>query len=314
MQQDVAKRGELRCLFAGVSLALAASACAPLERAFDPHERFAVYYDQSAPADAFARFDTVVLDGDVHPDLNSLKDNQQQLIGYISVGEIKAGSPVEQRFDDDMKISTHPYWKSTLVDIRRNEWQEYLLSEEIPALLAKGFDGVMLDTIDSALYQEVLEPKRYAGMKDAAAQIVKQIRSRYPHITIMVNRAFDLMPLIAADTDILLAESTLSHYDLSEKRASFAPDEDYAQYLAKIRAAQGVSERLKVYTLDYWDMNDPEGISKIYELQRKQGFVPYVATPDLRVIYHESKIDLNTAPAFRRAADSRNYEKGSHHA
>lgn len=313
MQHDVAQRGDMRSFLAGVAI-LAASACSPLQHHFDAHERFVVYYHQTATPADLAAFETLVLDGDVHPDLAPLKAQGHRLIGYVSVGEIKAGSSTEQLFDDSIKVSTNLFWKSTLVDIRSPQWQSYVLDTEIPALLAKGFDGVMLDTIDSALHLEALEPQRFAGTTQAAAHIVKTIRARHPHITIMMNRGFDLLPLVASDIDILLAESTLSRYDLASRTATFAPDEDYRQYLAKIRAAQQLAPHLAIYTLDYWDMNDPQGVGAIYAFQRKQGFVPYVATPDLQQIHHESNASPSTVSFPKGAGESRNHMKGYTHA
>ena len=40
-------------------------------------------------------------------------------------------------------------------------------------------------------------------------------------------------------------------------------------------------------SLDYWDPQDTEGIGRIYEEQRKNGFFPYVATIDLKQIIRE---------------------------
>ncbi len=315
LQEQSIRLYRLRALGACVVLCIGAGACAPLQRAMDPHDRFAVYYDNKASADDLAPYATLVLDGDVHPDLAELKSNQHILLGYVSVGEIKAGSPLEYSLPADLMLQKNPHWNSTLVDMRRAEWQSHLLDSEIPTLLAKGFDGVMLDTIDSPLHLEATDPARYTGMQDAAIGIVKTIRARYPSTIIMVNRAFAILPFIAAETDILLAESTLSQYDLASGSAAIAKDEDYWHYIQKIRAAQGVSPQLTVYSLDYWDMNDAKGVTHLYEIQRNQGFVPYVTTPDLRTIHHESNASSPArSPIQVAGAANRNDEKGYTHA
>jgi hypothetical protein len=36
-----------------------------------------------------------------------------------------------------------------------------------------------------------------------------------------------------------------------------------------------------VITLDYWNMDDVNGLATIYARHRAEGFVPYVTTPDL---------------------------------
>ena len=41
---------------------------------------------------------------------------------------------------------------------------------------------------------------------------------------------------------------------------------------------------LRLFSLDYWDPNDKENIAKIHAEERANGFIPYVATPDLTQI------------------------------
>jgi hypothetical protein len=45
--------------------------------------------------------------------------------------------------------------------------------------------------------------------------------------------------------------------------------------------------RLRLFTLDYWDPEDSDGLAEIYRAQRCAGFIPYVATPDLTRIVPE---------------------------
>ena len=88
----------------------------------------------------------------------------------------------------------------------------------------------------------------------------------------------------------VLAESILSNYNLAEKKATYQPDEVYQHYLQKIGSVMRTAPHIKVYSLDYWDMNDPMGISRIYSIQRSHGFIPYVTTPDLTNIHPENAL------------------------
>lgn len=261
-------------------------ACAQLERRMSPHERWAAYYDNKESTEKLTQFDLVVLDGESHPDLAPLKSAGVKLLGYVSIGEVHDGKQAD--LPQSAIIKKNDHWNSYMVDVRDTAWRNRILEHDVPAVLAQGFDGVMLDTMDSPLYLEASQPEQYKGMRESLIYIVKRIRYDHPHIKIMVNRAFDMLPDIASDIDMVLAEGTLSHYDLEKKRSTHQPDAIYMQYVEKIHRARQLIPNLGVYTLDYWDMNDDNGVAHIYETQRKQGFVPYVTTPNLTTIHHES--------------------------
>jgi len=92
----------------------------------------------------------------------------------------------------------------------------------------------------------------------------------------MMNRGFDILPDVSGDIDYVLAESIASAWRPGGAPALF-PAETYAQYVRLLKDARRQSRGLKIYTLDYWPASDPEGIRALYALQRRHGFIPYVA-------------------------------------
>ncbi|MCI5048762.1 MAG: endo alpha-1,4 polygalactosaminidase [Rickettsiales bacterium] len=262
-------------------LSSALAACA----AFPMKERFVVYYNDEASVDKFDDFQLVVLDSDVHPKIEDFS-RRKTVLGYLSIGEVREGA-VKDAMPEEVIVKKNENWDSHIVDIRQPVWYRYVLDEAVPAILKKGFNGVMLDTIDSALYLESQEPEKYKGTKEAALYIIRSIRHNHPEIKIMMNRAFEILPDVAEEIDMVLAESILSHYDLNDDIAKTQEDEVYLHYVEKILSAKALSKGLSVYTLDYWDMNDKKGVAYIYSTQRAKGFVPYVSTPDLRKIHLE---------------------------
>ena len=54
-----------------------------------------------------------------------------------------------------------------------------------------------------------------------------------------------------------------------------------------LQAAKARRPKLRIMTLDYWDPEDAEGVSRIYREQRANGFEPYVATIKLDRIVTE---------------------------
>ena len=77
-------------------------------------------------------------------------------------------------------VEPNPDWPGVRVDIRDQRWQEVLLREELPPLIQGGYDGVMLDTIDTVPYLEAKDPARFAGSRVPRVRIVRPGASTPP--------------------------------------------------------------------------------------------------------------------------------------
>ncbi len=256
-----------------------------------PDTRWVVYYGEALPSSDFDDYDIIVFDRDKHPPVQNLKAKGKILLGYVSVGEAEKYRPdYEDIRATHALLEENPNWKGHYaVDVRRPEWTQYLIQEVIPQVIRQGFHGIFIDTLDSAEDLEAKNPKKYAGMIKAAAEVVRTIRLNYPDLRIMVNRGFAVMPAIAGDVDYLLAESVLANYDFKKKKASFFPDTVYQEYVDKMQALKREAPQLRLVTLDYWDMKDVGGVKKIYARQKANGFMPYVTTIGLDRVDPEPK-------------------------
>ncbi|HFC53247.1 MAG TPA: hypothetical protein ENJ43_02310 [Gammaproteobacteria bacterium] len=255
-------------------------------------ERWLAYYsDKASPAD-FRAYDLLVLDSDHRPALAPLAEHGKTLLGYLSLGEAEQ---YRHHFaavrGQGLLLGENPNWKgSYFLDIRQRAWTERVIYELIPFLLHQGFDGVFLDTLDGPLHLERKDPERYRGMGEAAIRLVRTIRRQFPHIRIMLNRAYEILPEVAGDIDIVLGESVYADYDFGSESYKRVPQQLYQAQLAYLKQAQRINPRLKVFTLDYWEPDDERGIAEIYRAQRANGFVPYVATVALDRIVSEPRI------------------------
>lgn len=253
--------------------------------------RWAVYYGDSLPYSAFNAYDLVVFDGDNHPPFAGQRRKGQILLGYVSTAEsedYRDYYPQVQQMGVLKEVSSR--WPDhRLIDIREPQWQKFVVEELVPRVLKEGFDGVMLDTIDSALHLEATYPVEYAGMQDAAVELVRAIRKAHPNCLIMLNRGFEILPQVADVLDYELAESVRVRYDIAGNHAELFSDAIYDEMVAKLKAARKQNPRLKVMTLDYWKMSPQENgvIRDIYAQQRAHGFIPYVTTVDLLNLHEE---------------------------
>lgn len=250
-------------------------------------DRWVAYYDKNMPVDAFLEYDLVVFEPSRHVDFARLKP-RTTVLGYLSIGEVHGHSDLLESLREQKAVIRHnPLWDSYVVDVRSDAWRDSILNDQIPAILAKGFDGLMLDTIDSALATESTSDVRYFGIHTASAQLIHEIRQKFPTIKIMLNRGFPLWHEVAGDIDYALAESVQTHYDAIRNIHKLTPASAHNPLFETMRLARARNPHLKIYTLDYWNMNDVNGVEFIYQAQRSRGFIPYVSSPDLRTFYSE---------------------------
>lgn len=241
--------------------------------------RWAAYYDDKIPAEHFKGYELVVFDRVYHPDLSALK-GKGDVLAYVSAGEIHGDAPEFAELNEAgvlLKHNTH--WNSHAVDLRSPRWQNIVLNHVADAK-AQGFSGVMLDTLE--IPTQVIRPIEKYDMQSAAANLIKTIRKQHPDMKIMVNRALEILPMVAKEIDFVLAESVCAQTDLAIGQSNLLPMAEYRKSVDKLQQLKAKAPQLKVYTLDYWNMDDVNGVHSIYRQQRDSGFIPYVSTPDLR--------------------------------
>ena len=106
-----------------------------------------------------------------------------------------------------------PSWPDNVrVDVRDPRWQEILLREEVPRLMQLGFDGLMLDTIDTAPYLENKDPARFAGSRQALRDWLRRLRESFPRAVVIANGGAALVDA-APFVDGFVIEGVFSIYD-----------------------------------------------------------------------------------------------------
>lgn len=251
--------------------------------------RWAAYYRGTASPEDLRGYHLLVLDPDDHPPIAPLVDRGQMVLAYVSLTEVGEHRDFYERLRRaGALLDRHPQWRDAhFIDIRKPAWGALLVEHVVPRVLAGGFDGVFLDTLDDAAHLEETDPKRHLGMKAAAISLVRTIRRHYPSIRLMVNRGYGVMPQIARDIDFVLGESVEGSFDSDTKAYRRVSTADVEWQVEQLRDAARRNPRLRVLTLDYWSPDDPEGVRALYRSQRERGFSPYVATPLLDQVVKE---------------------------
>jgi hypothetical protein len=103
----------------------------------------------------------------------------------------------------------------------------------------------------------------------------------------MVNRGFDLFPEIAPFVDILLGESVYTTFAAPHNGYVRVPAAQYDEQVRLLRQARQANPNLRICSLDYWDPRGRKEIRRIYQVERANGFAPYVATRELDRVVRE---------------------------
>jgi polysaccharide biosynthesis protein PelA len=287
-QQPLSARARVPLLtsFAFVDFAIRAALAGVRGASHD--QRFLVYYGR-AGQDTIRRYDLAVLDSEIEGEIPPYRRPGGMLLGYLSLGEIHGGRGYSSELDrEGLLLGPSPHWpEARIIDMRAARWRDRVVTQLVPDILARGFDGLLFDTLDNAEALERRDPTRLAGMVEGAAELVRAVRRSFPKVPIMINRGYAVLPRIAGQFDMLLGESVRATFDAGSHTYRMVPEDGFTWQVERMRMARERDRRLRLFSLDYWNPEDQDGIGRIYALQRANGFVPYVATFDLTRIVSE---------------------------
>lgn len=235
---------------------------------------FFIYYADKIALDTLEQFDLVILEPDLYHDVHLLKNTA---LAYLSIGEIHPTRPYFQEIEESsLLLGTHNVYDSHYVSLKDDKWLDHLTDSIIPEIIAKGFTGLMLDTVDSLLMSH---------SPSEVITLINRLKYAFPDLYLMQNRGFVIMD--ETDVDAFLLESTLSDLNSHGDFAKVDPVE-YKRDLTKA-----------YYSVDYWDLSDKVGIDFLYMQAYALGYIPYVTSRDLTQAPSYSRDPLSTSPLFK---------------
>jgi polysaccharide biosynthesis protein PelA len=241
--------------------------------------RWLVFYGERADEATLASYDIVVLDPGFRGSISAVADTGTRVCGYLSLGEIKTSDPFFAFMDRAALLEENPDWPGTRrVDVRHPSWRSLVFDRKIPSIVATGFNGLMLDTLDTAPYLEQVDPVRYHGVRAAAVELVAAIRARWPRMMLIVNRGYALLPDLIDKIDAVIAESLMTSPDQRTGGFVWVDAQAVELQLSLLTPAARRAPPLPILSLDYWFPDDTKTIAAIYRRERDLGHHPYVAT------------------------------------
>ena len=231
-----------------------------------PKRPLAVFYGRGELA-ALKGFQRVALQAAHYTDeaVGALKAAGTSPLAYLSLGEdasADTGELVPWR-----RLERNPDWHGHYVKAAHPGWAAQLLGQA-EALLARGFEGFLLDTLDTVdLFPED---------RDAYLALVAALRRRAPQGYLLVNRGFSLLPELAGQVDGVLFEAFSSTWRRGGGTRALPPRD---LLLNTERAATLETLGLALYALDYADTPALEAFAR--DRARSHGLVSLISNREL---------------------------------
>jgi len=223
---------------------------------------FGIYYGSAVSPSFLQKFDEIVIDPSNYEDV---KDFSNLPYAYISIGEVENYRDYYELVEKKGILGeVNPFWTdSRYVNLESGEWQKFVLKSLIPSILDKGYKALFLDTVDSFEASGQDEKK--------VVLFINSIKQNFPDIKIMMNRGFAYANSVNVDS--VLLESTISTVNLENNSTNMRKE----PYIPPIK-------NKKLYSIDYWDIEDFNGMTKVYKKALELGYIPYVSDFSLLVI------------------------------
>ena len=248
-------------------------------------ESVAVIYNESIPTDVYHMFSWIITNPD-NPSIHILKQkfylkHHAKLIAYISFGE----TDKTVNYYKNVKrygIGKNKIWRSEIMDIRKNDYRDYLLNDVLPKIVKLGFKGYMFDTLDS--YKLVSNKKEWPKFQRAEIKFIKDVRKKFPNKVIILNRSFSIINKVHNDINGVIAESL--YRGLGGKNGLNyikMPKKDSEWMLKKLKVIKN-KYKLPVIIIDYVNPKNRKESKKDVVRITKNGFIPWVTDRDLNIV------------------------------
>lgn len=246
--------------------------CFAAASAFAGNSAFYVNYDAMVPTAPLQLHELSIVHPDAELNLAAAHAAGNQVLAYLSVGEIAGDAPyLKQARDRDLRVrGRNEIWNSEILDLSDSGWADLIVDELAAEAADRGFDGFFLDTLDS-----IAEADRAAGI-----ELLRRLRAANPKAKIIANRGFGMLPDLKDVVDGVLVESVFGTFDFEKEVYRSVPPAD-TEYLVQ-RLEEVEKSGFDVLVLDYADPKDSETAFAIAEKINSRGWSAFVSTPELR--------------------------------
>jgi hypothetical protein len=240
-------------------------------------ETFYVDYSAQPNPDHLLAYDLSILHPEASADLAPGQKLGNRFLAYVSLIEVAADAPYRAEAEKAGIVfaGKNPVWNSDLADPADPKWRAFVVENLARPAMARGFDGFLLDTVDSL---RLLGDS--AASREGLAELIRSLKREFPGKSLVMNRGFDLTHEMGKSiVDGVLVESVFQTFDPATreyKAVDPAISRGLQDQIAKVRTLG-----LPVYVVDYLAPGNAEAATDTAKRIRALGAAPFLSTPEL---------------------------------
>ncbi|KLV05381.1 RNA-binding protein [Photobacterium aquae] len=194
-----------------------------------------------------------------------------KVFAYLSVGE----------YDGEILPATlkqhsptfNQNWASHVMDLNAQPWQEYL-NHEAQKLMARGFDGLFLDTLDSyTLFAKQAAQKQQ--QQQALTNILNQFNQLSSRPLLMLNRGFEVIEQLPFKPYAVVAESLYHSYHPLDNSYQSVPKQDTTWLRNRLNEVK--TRGIEAIVIDYLPADNREKQKQAAQRLIDEGYTPYIS-------------------------------------
>jgi uncharacterized protein (TIGR01370 family) len=242
----------------------------------------AFFYGKPVPVELMAHFEQVVVEPDNIDNIEPLTTKGVSVFAYLSVGEINQTRPWYAEIPKDWLLGENQAWGSSIVDLSKKEWQDYIINKLMTPLWERGYRGFFLDTLDS--YQLMSQdPAIRLAQQQGLIDIIRAMHTRFPEVKLILNRGFELFPEVANYAVAVAAESLFQRWNATTRSYVEVPEPDRVWLLGKLNQIHD-QYGLQIISIDYVSPKQRELARDVAEQITALGFTPWVSNPSMDML------------------------------
>lgn len=206
---------------------------------------FAVSYGRLNPS-AIKNFDFVIAEPDrfSKEQVQSLYHKHLKLLGYISLGEVNSNRSYYNTLKKRGFVGTNRNWGASYLNLADSVTRRVLV-DRAGQIIAKGFDGLFLDTVDD------VEPGTGRGdLQPYMVDVIREIRKKHPSIDIIQNNGLFLLNKTAGYINGVLVEDVASDYNFQTRSYHVKAHNDFEERVSQLKSISK-KYRKPIYIVDY---------------------------------------------------------------
>lgn len=236
----------------------------------------AFYYGPDIPWSRLALYDYPVVEPDQADGVPS-SVSDQRFYAYVSLGEVLPQRSYFSQIKPEWRLGKNRNWGSWVLDQSQPELRDIFVDKVFAPLWEAGYRGFFLDTLDS--YQlGVTEDAARQRQREGLAALINAVSERYPDVRFILNRGFELMPMITATVDAIAAESLYQRWLPDKDSYQVVPDTDREWLLQQFLQVQKQFD-VDGIAIDYAPPAEREQARKLARLIANHGLIPWVTNP-----------------------------------